>query len=154
MLKKFMREFLRLKSIAKISLESASNVRRMLRLAHALKAVGISARVMCLMLLVDRPLRDARLSRAMYRCYRNLRARGQEETRAAWRSIQVAVRGHRAYGSRSGFWPGPAALTAADMGANVAKKVLIALVADVTASKCIDTGDAIAALSAWSGAGA
>ena len=154
MLKNFMREFMRLNIIAKISLETASNVRRMLRLARALKAVGISARMLCLMLMVDRPLRDARLPQVMYRCYRSLRARGMEESCAAWRSIQMAVRKHRAYGSRSCFWPGPAAITAADMVASLEKPVLMTLAADFTSTKCIDMNDAIRALSAWPGAGA
>ena len=154
MLKKFMTEFLRLKIIAKISLESASNVRRMLRLAHALRAVGISARTLSLVLMVDRLLRDARLSLAFLRCYRSSRARGLEETSAAWRGIRRAIRRHHEYGSRSNFWSGPAGITAADMVASLDKTVLMGLAESLTAGNCIDTDCAIAALSAWPGAGA
>ena len=154
MIKKFMREFLRLKIIAKISMESASNVRRMLRLSHALRAVGISARTLSLVLMVDRLLRDARLSLALFRCYRSSRARGLEETPAAWRGIRMAIRRHRVNGSRSNFWSGPAAITAADMVASLDKTVLMALAESFTAAKCIDTDRAIVALSAWPGAGA
>ena len=105
------------------------------------------------MLLVDRPLRDARVSLAMYRSYRYWRARGLVEPKAAWRSIQTGVYRHRAYGSRSSFWPGPAAITAADMVANLDKPILLRLATVFTSTKCINTDEAMAALSMWPGAG-
>ena len=67
---------------------------------------------------------------------------------------QVAPNATAAADVSAGFWPGPAASTAAVMVAGLDQNVLLALATDFTATTCIDTGDAIAALPVWPGAGA
>ena len=139
MLKKLLVQLLRVRIIAKHTLESATNVRRMLRLAHRLQVVGISKAGLCMMLLVDRTLRDARLSVSMYCAYLRLRTVTVAESQAVWQSIQSAVRRHRKLGGRSAFWPGPSALVCADVIAQLRRSTLENVARKMTEAESIST---------------
>ena len=146
MLRSFLDQFMRLRIIAKTMLRSSTDVRRMMRLACALRAAGASERTVCLLLLADRPLRDARISRLMLQTFIRKSRCTCSETQAAWSSIHAGIRRHRKYGSRSCFWEGPSALSAARMVSSLRRQSLVAVAEYLTASKSVDTSRAMAQL--------
>ena len=91
-------------------------------------------------------MRDARLLLVKCRCHQSWGARCLEESRTAWRSIQIGLRIHPAYDPKVCLLPQPSAITAAEMVASLDKLVFTDLAADVTSTNCIDYDDAIVAL--------
>ena len=145
---------LRLRLIAKTTLGSASNVRRMLRVAHACRNLGGSPRTVCAVLLVDRPLRDARVSRVMLQCFQKLRQQGLAEDEAGWQSILAGIRKHRALGCRSAFWRGPTALCAARTVEGIRKNSLMDLASKLVSGTAMQADAVMGELTAWPGVGA
>ena len=152
-LRGLVQQMLRLRLIVKTTLSSASNVRRMLRVAHACRRLGGSPRTVCAVLLVDRPLRDARVSRVMLQCFERLRQQGLAEDKAGWQSIQTGIRKHRALGCRSAFWHGPTALCAARAVEGICKKSLIDLASQVVSGAGTHTDSVMSELTSWPGVG-
>ena len=152
-LRALVQEMLRLRLITKTTLNAASNIRRMRRLAHAFRQHGGSWQTICAVLLVDRPLRDARVSQVMLECFRGLRQQHVTEDTAAWLSIRAGIRKHRALGCRSAFWRGPTALCAARAVESICKNSVVDLARRLMSGSVVKTSDVMTELTSWPGVG-
>jgi len=152
-LRQLLQQLLRLRIIAKHVLVCTSDVRRQQRLAHSLRCSGASEETVCLLLLVDRPLRDARLSKVLLEAFTRLYQQRHSEQGAAWSSIKVALRLYRECGVRSRFWSGRAALTADKMVSSVQRRAVTAIAQSLTKTERVHVSTAMAQVQSWDGVG-
>jgi len=142
-LRQLLQQLLRLRIIAKHLLVCTSDVRRQQRLAASLRTCGASKETVCLLLLVDRPLRDARLSKVLLQEFNQLHQKLHSEQSAAWSSVKVALQKH-ACGIRSRFWSGCAALSAAQMVNSVQRRTITTIAQFLTKTEQVHVTTAMA----------
>ena len=109
-----MKELLRLRVVLKRRLTDASDCRRMMRLATAVRSRGASLDAAFLLLLVDRALRRPKLSAMLVRCFEKHQAKSTNSMEAAWAAVVEVRRTQLARRQNAVFWKGAASLSCRD----------------------------------------
>jgi hypothetical protein len=112
---KLIRQCLRLRIILKSRLSSASDCRRMMRVAAAVRARGASLTATLLILLVDRAFRRPALSSRLVQYFGEYVKKESDSVTAAWKAFCRVRRSKEAVAINAHFWKGPASLHCRDM---------------------------------------
>ena len=108
------KELLRLRVVLKRRLTDASDCRRMMRLARAVRCHGATLNAAFLLLLVDRALRRPELSALLVRSFEKHQAKATSSMDAAWKAFVEVRRRPEARRQNAVFWKGPVSLSCRD----------------------------------------
>ena len=115
----------RLRAIVKTSVHVASDHRRMMRLAHALRRSKATDAAMVVALLYDRAFRRPSLSLALATSFHAATFHHGCDTTAAWQAVRVVRRRRDARKQNHQYWAGPCAFHAAQMIATWTKHMVV-----------------------------
>ena len=142
------KEFMRLRIVLKTRLTKASDCRRMMRLAAALRSRGASLNATCLLLLVDRALRRAHLTARLLRLYVRHQATARSSMEAAWKAVVDIRRLPESREQNAVFWKGPASLNCRDFVRSLAAPAVVDVIERLQlGSQPLDATHAVSTLS-------
>ena len=108
-----MQQLLRLRAVVKSRLPQASDCRRLMRLAAAVRSRGASLEAAFLLLLVDRALRRPKLTALLTAKFDELVAAETNSVEAAWKAFVHVRRRKEARQQNLVLWRGPVGCAAA-----------------------------------------
>ena len=130
------KQLCRLRVILKTRLTLASDCRRLMRLAAAVRSRGASVAAAFLLLLVDRALRRPKLATILLNTFTKFQTTERNSMEAAWKAIAQVRRRKEARQQNAVLWKGPVGLTCRDF----VRSLSAATVVDVISRLGLDTG--------------
>ena len=123
------KQLCRLRIIAKTRLTHASDCRRMMRLAAAVRNCGGSINATFLLLLVDRALRRPRLTALLASNFSEFQASEKNSMEAAWKAFAKVRRRKEARRQNAVLWKGPVGLNCRDFIISLSAATVVDVIA-------------------------